>query len=113
MARVGLPKVMKLYAAWRFWQSAWTYIAIALGGTATAIGAVVAANTTKGFLPTAVGIALSVAAPVLTFVMTTLKPQSKATAFEMAARELEKVWRAYELDESRDDRGWPRASSAP
>jgi hypothetical protein len=67
------------------------------------LGALVAADTGKSFLPTGLAIATAVAAPILTFVLTTLKPQSKATAFETASRELEKGIHRYELDSNTDD----------
>jgi hypothetical protein len=54
------------------------------------MGALVAANTKTPFLTPFWTIACAVAAPVLTFVLTTLKPQAEAAAFKAAARELEK-----------------------
>ena len=68
-----------------------------------ALGALVAANTNKPFLPDHWDIIAAVAAPVLTFVLTTLKPQAQTTAFNTASRELEKALHTYQGDPSKDD----------
>jgi hypothetical protein len=73
--------------AWRRWERFWSRANILLGGASVVLGALVAANVSKDphFLNSFWTIACAVGAPVLTFVLTTLKPQAEA-----AARELEK-----------------------
>jgi hypothetical protein len=80
------------YAAWRKWERIWSWTNILLGGASVGLGALVAANIKNPLLiDQPWPIACAVAAPVLTFVLTTLKPQAEAAAFKGAARELEKA----------------------
>jgi hypothetical protein len=97
------PKAKALYGAWRRWESIWSWGNVLLGGLATGLGALVAANTKTPFLSPACGIGIAIAVPVLTFLLTTLKPQAQATAFKTAGRELEKALHVYEGDETKDD----------
>jgi hypothetical protein len=48
-------------------------------------------------------IGIAAAAPILTFVLTTLKPQAEAVAFKTAAREIEKAVAIYKGDTSKED----------
>jgi hypothetical protein len=102
MPREYLPKANDLYRAWRKWQAVWSWANILIGGSSTGLGALVAANTQVNFLDKWT-IPVAVAAPVLTFLLTTLKPQANATAFETASRELEKARNRYEADPTKDD----------
>jgi hypothetical protein len=103
MSREYLPKAYKLYQAWRRWQRVWRFTNVAIGGSATLIGAVVAANAQSEFLPKEWSVSLAVSVPVLTFLLSALRPQVNATAVETAARELEKALIRYEADPTIDD----------
>lgn len=101
--RKYLPKAQALYGAWRRWQSIWSWVNILLGGLSTGLGALVAANTKTPFLPTNWSIGVAIAVPILTFLLTTLKPQAQASAFNSASRELERALNVYMADETKDD----------
>jgi hypothetical protein len=103
-SRQHLPDSKEKYRAWRHWESIWSWANILIGGSSALLGGLVAANMkTPPFLPFECAVAASIAAPVLTFLLTTLKPQAKATSFEAASRELEKAISRYEKDPSKDD----------
>ena len=97
------PTAFSKYLGWRKWQSRWRFANILLGGLATLLGAIVAANTKQPFLPDFLAVAIAVLAPVFSFVLTTMKPQAEATAFETASRELEKYLNEYDADPTKDD----------
>jgi hypothetical protein len=97
------PRAQALYGAWRRWETIWSWGNIVLGGLSTGLGALVAANTETPFLSPARSVAIAIAVPILTFLLTTLKPQAQASAFKTAARELEKALHVYEADETKDD----------
>ena len=103
MSREYLPKALGVYQAWRKWEAIWSWTNILLGGLSIALGALVAANAKGDFFGTKCQVIFSVAAPIFTFVLTTLKPQAKAAAFETASRELEKARYHYEADPTKDD----------
>jgi len=103
MPRDYLPKANAIYHLWRHWQKVWTWTNVLIGGVSTALGALVAANTKTPFLGNYWAIAAAILAPVLTFLLTTLRPQAKAAAFETASRELEKARNDYEADPTKDD----------
>jgi hypothetical protein len=104
MPRVYLPEAEKKRRAWRAWRSIWSWGNVLLGGASTALAAVVAANTKAPFLTPENGIIAAVIVPVLTFLLTTLKPQANATAFETASREIEKAIVDYSADPKADDK---------
>ena len=97
------PQALKLCKKWRFWEAVWTWANVGLGGLSVATGVLVASNTKEQFLGKALSIAVAVAAPVLTFTLTAIKPQAKATAFKTASRELERALRTFECDTTKDD----------
>jgi hypothetical protein len=106
MTRDYLTDAQSCLSAWRHWQSFWTSTNLIIGGTSIFCGALVAANTnakSQLFDNQWVSVGLAVVAPVLTFILTTLKPQAEAVAFKSAARELEKAVVAYKGDPSKDD----------
>jgi hypothetical protein len=103
MARDFLPEAQSYYKAWTRLQSVWTCSNLLIGGASVFLGALVAANTKTPFLTAEWSIGIAVAAPILTFVLTTLKPQAEAVAFKAAGRELEKALAAYRGDPSKDD----------
>jgi hypothetical protein len=106
MGRDYLTDAQSYLSAWRHWQSVWTSANLLIGGTSVFFGALVAANTnakSQLFDNQWVSVGLAVAAPLLTFILTTLKPQAEAVAFKSAARELEKAVVAYKGDPSKDD----------
>src|SRR5437764_12807997 len=99
-----LPKAQARYRAWRKWESRWSWANGFLGGLSTGLAALVAANTKAQFLdPPEWGIGVAVAVPILTFLLTMLKPQAEAQAFKSASSELEKALCCYEADEAKDD----------
>jgi hypothetical protein len=97
------PKAHTLYRAWRHWESIWSWGNVLLGGLSTGLGALVAANTKTPFMCPAWSVGVAVAVPILTFLLSTLKPQAQASAFKTAGRELEKALHVYEGDETKDD----------
>jgi hypothetical protein len=99
-----LPKARSLYRAWRRWESIWSWGNVLLGGLSTGLGALVAANTKDpNLLGQQWGVGIAIAVPILTFLLTTLKPQAQASALKTAGRELEKALHVYEGDETKDD----------
>ena len=79
------------YEAWRKWETIWGWSNILIGGLSVLLGALVAANTKTPFLDSNSAVTCAVIAPVLTFLLTTLKPQAQAASFKTAARSLEKA----------------------
>jgi hypothetical protein len=104
MPRTYLPEAKKKYQAWRLWRTIWSYGSVFLGGASTALAAIVAANTKTPFLTPEHSIIAAVIVPVLTFLLTTLKPQANATAFETASREVEKAMVDYNANPTADDK---------
>ena len=102
-SRDYLSEARKLYRAWRHWESVWSWANVLLGGLSTGLGALVAANTKAPFLPGEWSVGVAVAVPILTFLLTTLKPQAEAIAFKTAARELEKALHAYGDNKTKED----------
>jgi hypothetical protein len=102
-SRNYLLKAQTLWRVWRRSEVAWSSGNLLLGGLSTGLGALVAANTEHPFLWPGWDIAIAAAVPVLTFLLTTLKPQAQAAAFKTASRELEKALHVYEGDETKND----------
>jgi len=87
------------YKAWRKWESIWGWTNLLIGGSSVGLGALVAANTQTPFLNSTWTIICAVIAPVLTFLLTALKPQAEAAAFKTAARSLEKALATLAADQ--------------
>jgi hypothetical protein len=104
MARDYLTNAQSYYTAWRRWQAVYSTTNLLIGGTSVLFGAIVAANLKSQLFDNQyVGSGLAVMAPLLTFILTTFKPQAEAVAYKSAARELEKALVAYTGDPSKDD----------
>jgi hypothetical protein len=101
--REYLSQAENLYREWRRWQLIWRWSNTAIAGTSVALGALVAANVKSNFLPSEWAILAAVLAPILTFLLTSLKPQANAAAFEVASRELEKAINQYSADVTKED----------
>jgi hypothetical protein len=104
MTREFLPKAQAKYRAWRFWERYWTWANLLIGGASVFLGALVAANTKSQFLDSLWSIVIAVMAPLLTFVLTVLKPSAQAQSFVSAGRVLEKALAVYEGDQDKDDK---------
>jgi hypothetical protein len=103
LSRDNLKRTENKYEAWKHWRAVWSRSNLLIGGSSTALGALVAANTKSAFLPNEYAITAAVLAPVLTFLLTALRPQANAIAFEAAHRELEKAIFRFNADPSKDD----------
>ncbi len=105
VTRQYFGRAQALYVSWRRWQAIWRYANVIIGGLSATLGALVAAKTGTNapWLSNWLIVPAAIAAPILTFLLTTLKPQAQATAFETASRELEKALHRYEADPTKDD----------
>jgi hypothetical protein len=104
MARDYLTNAQTYYATWRRWQAFYSTTNLLIGGISVLFGAIVAANLkSQLFDNQCVSIGLAVGAPLLTFILTKLKPQAEAVAYKSASRELEKAIVSYTGDPSKDD----------
>jgi hypothetical protein len=74
-----------------------------VGGSATVLSAIIAANIENAFLDSTLAVALASLAAVLSFAQTALQPSAQAAGCEMAARELEKAIARYMADPTKDD----------
>ena len=107
MTRDYLTDAQSCLSAWRHWQSFWTStksyyrwdVDFLWRTCCRKYECEIAALLDNQW----VSVGLAVVAPVLTFILTTLKPQAEAVAFKSAARELEKAVVAYKGDPSKDD----------
>jgi hypothetical protein len=57
--REYLPKARSKYRAWRFWQSLWRWTNFMVGGSATVLSAIIAANIENAFLDSTLAVALA------------------------------------------------------
>ena len=87
-----LAEAQERYKAWRKWEAIWSWTNILTGGFSVGLGALVSANTKAPFLDPFWAVLCAVVAPILTFLLTTLKPQQQAAAFKAAGRSLEKAF---------------------
>lgn len=103
MAREIPAEIQSKYSAWRFWTGVWNAAHYVTGFGSAALSAMIATNVKSKFLEDYQAIALAAIAAGLTSLITAFGAQSKAKAFEMAARRLEVAKIKYQFDSTIPD----------
>jgi hypothetical protein len=96
--RIAPARTLRKWKVWRCWSSTWNWTYIIVGGSSIVLASVVAANTKAHFLDAPCDVIVAAGAAVFTFLVNALGAQAKGSAFETAARELEKAIAGYETN---------------
>jgi hypothetical protein len=96
--RIAPARTLQKWKVWKCWSSTWNGTYIAVGGASTALATIVAANTKAHFFDPPYDVILAAGAAMFTFLVNALGAQAKGSAFETAARELEKAITGYETN---------------
>jgi len=87
---------------WMQWLIFWNVLGYVVGGASIVFGTLVALNLKTEFLSKKAALVLAILAPLASFTLTSLKPNTEATGFRLAGRELEKAVVKFKADPKKD-----------